>query len=650
MRMKSTLWALAFACAAVSCSDDFEEPNGGGEGPGLNGETAKINILINTEAETKAVPGEDGDNTTGELGSDEENKVHDITLILYSKPEGSADTDPWTITKNCKLVAAGWTDKVGVMEGSNVTAPETGGFPHGQMTTIQVSVADPTASLASDAGTTYGVIAVTNLGSDDFSEGIGSTYATVGDLDKTLFADRTEGSKFVMSTHAIAGSAGASTVTLKTDGSIPSTVAYVERLSAKIRISEHDNNAFKYTNGDDVITLDNVAIVNQLKSKSFLLKCVSPALKAADDDAGTAAETDLDLTTSDNDVIIGKELGSATEAATNFVIDPWTRLKIKKDVAGTLSYTGTTPASTLGYTNPFKGDSYGAFWTGLTAGEKKALDATKTDAAGDLFLCYTQENTTSAVNSLNGYSTGAVFQATYYPKKWSVVQTDGSVTTPDITDAEYDVSDANTEKVPVTFYLYNGDIYKNYESVLAMFLKQGTVSYASFVKKDGAFDTNFGTNINSISNTDPFGYIAAMKAEYAKETDEDEGTTPVYQEPTEYLTKVRTELANANSTDWTAEKKQALYESVKTYTNGVCYYPYWIKHADNGKRTVMGVMEFAIVRNNIYDMTVTGINKLGLSEVDVPDPTDPDEDGSLRIMVSVYVKNWVVRTNGDIIL
>ena len=29
MKLKSTLWALAFACAAVSCSDDLESgPNG----------------------------------------------------------------------------------------------------------------------------------------------------------------------------------------------------------------------------------------------------------------------------------------------------------------------------------------------------------------------------------------------------------------------------------------------------------------------------------------------------------------------------------------------------------------------------------------------------------------------------------------------
>lgn len=45
MKMKSTLWALAFACAAVSCSDDFEDPNKGGNDSDLNGETAKMKVV-----------------------------------------------------------------------------------------------------------------------------------------------------------------------------------------------------------------------------------------------------------------------------------------------------------------------------------------------------------------------------------------------------------------------------------------------------------------------------------------------------------------------------------------------------------------------------------------------------------------------------
>ena len=65
----------------------------------------------------------------------------------------------------------------------------------------------------------------------------------------------------------------------------------------------------------------------------------------------------------------------------------------------------------------------------------------------------------------------------------------------------------------------------------------------------------------------------------------------------------------------------------------------------------MGVMEFAIVRNNIYELQVAGMDGLGFSGTEnVPDPENPDEDSSAKIRVVLYVKNWVVRSNSGIIL
>lgn len=64
----------------------------------------------------------------------------------------------------------------------------------------------------------------------------------------------------------------------------------------------------------------------------------------------------------------------------------------------------------------------------------------------------------------------------------------------------------------------------------------------------------------------------------------------------------------------------------------------------------MGNMEFAVVRNNVYKLAVTKINRLGhprLSENDPDpvDPDDPDETGDVYISVSVEVLPWVVRVN-----
>lgn len=50
---------------------------------------------------------------------------------------------------------------------------------------------------------------------------------------------------------------------------------------------------------------------------------------------------------------------------------------------------------------------------------------------------------------------------------------------------------------------------------------------------------------------------------------------------------------------------------ITKYEDGICYYTYWIKHADDGDDTKVSPMEYAIVRNNIYQINVTGIHGIG---------------------------------------
>lgn len=47
-----------------------------------------------------------------------------------------------------------------------------------------------------------------------------------------------------------------------------------------------------------------------------------------------------------------------------------------------------------------------------------------------------------------------------------------------------------------------------------------------------------------------------------------------------------------------------------TYTDGICYYTWWIKHANDNNDSTYGTMEYAIVRNNLYQLTVTSISSL----------------------------------------
>ena len=81
----------------------------------------------------------------------------------------------------------------------------------------------------------------------------------------------------------------------------------------------------------------------------------------------------------------------------------------------------------------------------------------------------------------------------------------------------------------------------------------------------------------------------------------------------------------------------------------VLYY-YWNRHNDNKNNGSMGPMEFAVVRNNVYKLSVTGVNKFGhpTNPDDDPDPEnpeDPDEEDDVYFKVAVEVLPWVVRIN-----
>lgn len=73
-------------------------------------------------------------------------------------------------------------------------------------------------------------------------------------------------------------------------------------------------------------------------------------------------------------------------------------------------------------------------------------------------------------------------------------------------------------------------------------------------------------------------------------------------------------------------KKYGVYK----YENGICYYTYWIRHADDNNPDVISPMEYAIVRNNIYQLNVTSVNGIGSVE-----PT-----GDAQVIITVYVEDW----------
>ena len=76
---------------------------------------------------------------------------------------------------------------------------------------------------------------------------------------------------------------------------------------------------------------------------------------------------------------------------------------------------------------------------------------------------------------------------------------------------------------------------------------------------------------------------------------------------------------------------------ITKYEGGICYYTYWIKHADDGDDTKVSPMEYAIVRNNIYQINVTGVSGIGTVT-----PTD------YGLYLTCTVADWVEENAIDI--
>ena len=86
---------------------------------------------------------------------------------------------------------------------------------------------------------------------------------------------------------------------------------------------------------------------------------------------------------------------------------------------------------------------------------------------------------------------------------------------------------------------------------------------------------------------------------------------------------------NQNGVETRAKLYASSKELLRTYYNGQCYYIWWLRHSNDGDDETNGVMEYAVVRNNIYKVSVNSIYSLG---GDIPDNQQLD--------ARVYVNKW----------
>ncbi|WP_195281472.1 Mfa1 family fimbria major subunit [Parabacteroides johnsonii] len=659
MKVKNYLWTLAAALALVGCSDDLETQKGG---PEEGTEQAEGTLYVDFSfgmPETKTpTGGEDGDGF--EVGSAEENNVKDATLFFIATEITPSDRP--TLNKADKYLGAVYIPENSWKEASN------GSWTLKEAVKISKEVEDQIIF-----GKQYGVLAVVNGGD------LTKLVTDIASLRNAVAA----GEIAVANEFLMASEDDAVIVFEKTNNSVKNpayTKIDVERVTARIDYKAiMANNTYtlyaqKRSGEADTkakfgeVQLTDIAVVNQMNenANSYWFKRVAENFDDPKYD------------------YLGVELPIPSgNPQTNYVFDPYTTSKTL-DKEGMPTWPCVNAQGQPVYTNrvvAYDEEAGGSYWkqAGIKFTEFTTLDAS--GAAKDLnqyrLVCYTKENTTSKVAQKNGYSTGVVFKAT--AKITSAYQR--TAKRDDDNNLYYNgyVLKALNADAP-QFFLYDNKPFATLADIQQLFVEreasvqpeEGSES-SPIIATGWAFDVygerelqhiaNRGQNeanrqyclekfeyyVGSFSSFD-FGYRKHLDKIFEDAQKEDFDWTKIV------------DLANWKT--WAEEYEKNLapdaaadqYGIRKSSTNTMtCYYPYWIRHSDNninaGDGTgddgdeIMGIMEFGIVRNNIYKLSVKTIKNFGIDELD---PGIDDEASDLYLNVELSVKPWVLRFNENI--
>lgn len=268
---------------------------------------------------------------------------------------------------------------------------------------------------------------------------------------------------------------------------------------------------------------------------------------------------------------------------------------------------------------------------------------------------YVTENTIPGeTHQRNGASTGIVF------KGW--IKSEGASVNKDLSDAlngnyQIQTEDGTPEGTPkgyVQTLTYNGET-KQYP-ILYLFENILYVGWNHQVMEDASKEENQGSLLYGACYT-PIEVQLGDETVYESPNtlyqrvvtlfkDKKEGTP----EFTNALKAFRQAATTAGFTLYQASVDEGDANDPGFGPGYYCYYYYWNRHNDNGRPGTMGAMEFGVVRNNVYKLSVDKINYLGHprrsdNDPEPPKPEDPDEKAKVYLQVSVHVRPWTVREN-----
>lgn len=335
------------------------------------------------------------------------------------------------------------------------------------------------------------------------------------------------------------------------------------------------------------VEITGAALVNNLTAGSYMLKRVASTVDG-----------------------VPTYLGNETPDAgvqTNYVLDPWTAVK-----------TSDNNSFTIGGEVKTAEDLYGEWFGNLLQDPNYWADYVQPEVSDGAEtwqrIGYTLENTTAAEEAGKRYSTGVVFKAKFNPQGVA-----------NYTEGE-------------TFFAYGTKIYASMEDMMAGFYGSKFDDLDNITSCATWGDVKQFITSTLLTN-DPSGYNKYLEG-LAEGKDDSET------------------VANASSLTWSNYMKNECGYSkdengkvvldqngkvtrialqpygTRTYEDATCYYTWWVRHSNDNDDTKKGIMEYAIVRNNIYKLTVNSVYSLG-GEV-------PEEES---LIVDVYVNDWLLLDN-----
>lgn len=431
---------------------------------------------------------------------------------------------------------------------------------------------------------TYNVLVVANPGADWWT-GQSLTLADVRNHIQTTAwtASGSDYSDFVMT------SAADATLMLNSNPEDDPATAEVnvERMAARLDYKAEAS----YTCTDPAypnatVKITGAALVNNLTAGSYMLKRVASTVDGVP-------------------TYLGDETADAG-VQTNYVLDPWTAVKTSDNNSFTIDGEVKTAEDLYGewFGNISQNPNY---WADYVQPGIEVSDGTeKWQRIG-----YTLENTTAAEEAGKRYSTGVVFKAKFNPQ--GVANYQGGA----------------------TFFALGTHLFASMEDMMTYVYG---ADFSQFDDKINACDNwaSVKTFAASLLDNDPSGYKAFLLGQ-----DEAQDLAQVKESLkwSAYMLSNCGYSASLNET-YKVELDQngivtrnALQSyGVRTYEDATCYYTWWVRHSNDNNDETKGIMEYAIVRNNIYKLTVNSIYSLG-NDV-------PGEDEN--IILDVYVNDWLL--------